>query len=109
MLDVIASYHCMQFQGKLMNQTWENGKIPSFGTDFGPFRLHLGPKTFFHGFYLYYILGIVANYYCLQCLGKSMNQIWENAKKPSLGPILAPLVHIWAFKSFVIDFTSTTC
>ena len=29
-----------QFQGKLMNQTWKNGKKPSFGSDFGPF----GPK-----------------------------------------------------------------
>ena len=29
MLDIIANYHCMQFQGKLMNQTWENDKKPS--------------------------------------------------------------------------------
>ena len=27
-----ASYHCMQFQGKQMNQTLENGKKPSFGS-----------------------------------------------------------------------------
>ena len=26
MLEVVASYHCMEFQGKLMNQTWENDK-----------------------------------------------------------------------------------
>ena len=26
MLEIVASYHCMQFQGKLMNQTWENGQ-----------------------------------------------------------------------------------
>ena len=26
MLDIVASYHCMQFHGKLMSQTWENGK-----------------------------------------------------------------------------------
>ena len=26
MLDIVASYHCMQFQGKLKNQTWETGK-----------------------------------------------------------------------------------
>ena len=36
MLDIVASYHFMQFQGKLMNQTFENGKKPSFGSDFGP-------------------------------------------------------------------------
>ena len=26
MLDIIASYHCVQFQGKLKSQTLENGK-----------------------------------------------------------------------------------
>ena len=25
MLDIVASYQCMQFQGKLTNHTWENG------------------------------------------------------------------------------------
>ena len=37
MLDIVESYHCMQFQRKLRNQTWENSKKPSFGTDFDPF------------------------------------------------------------------------
>ena len=27
----------MQFKGKLINQTKENGKKPNFGPDFGPF------------------------------------------------------------------------
>ena len=26
MLDIVVSYNYMQFQGQLMNQTWENGK-----------------------------------------------------------------------------------
>ena len=26
MLDIVANCYYMQFQGKLMNQTWENGK-----------------------------------------------------------------------------------
>ena len=26
MLNIVATYHCMQFQGKLMNQTWKNDK-----------------------------------------------------------------------------------
>ena len=26
MLEIVATYHCMHFQGKLMNQPWENGK-----------------------------------------------------------------------------------
>ena len=45
-MDIVASYDCMLFQGKLMNQTWENGKKPSFGTDFGPFGPNLGPPDF---------------------------------------------------------------
>ena len=47
MLDIVASYHCIQFQGKLMNQTWENNKKPSFMTDFGPFGPNLDPKKYF--------------------------------------------------------------
>ena len=43
MLDIVASYHCMQLQGKLKNQTRENGKKTSFRPDFGPF----GPKLLF--------------------------------------------------------------
>ena len=42
MLEIVAGYHSLQSQGKLMNQTWENGKKPSFGPDFDPF----GPKFF---------------------------------------------------------------
>ena len=53
MLDIVASYHWMQFQGKILNQTWENDKKPSFGTDFGPFGWNLGPKHFIHIFYLH--------------------------------------------------------
>ena len=47
MLCIVTSYHYMQFQEKLMNQTWENGKKPSFGTDFRTFSPNLGPKLFF--------------------------------------------------------------
>ena len=28
MLVIVASYHCMQFQGKLTNDTWKNKKKP---------------------------------------------------------------------------------
>ena len=52
MLYIVASYHCMQLQGKPMNQTWKNNKKPSFGPNFGPFGLYLGPKNYFYGFYL---------------------------------------------------------
>ena len=38
MLDINASYHCMQFQGKLMNQTWKNDQKK---TILGPILAHL--------------------------------------------------------------------
>ena len=47
MSDINASYHCMQLQGKLMNQSWENGQKPSFESDFDPFWSKFGhPKPF---------------------------------------------------------------
>ena len=47
MLDIVASYCCMQFQGKLTNQTWENSKKPSSKPDFGLFLAQiLSPKFF---------------------------------------------------------------
>ena len=45
-IDTVASYHCMQFQGILMNQIWENGKKPTFRTDFGSFSPNLGQEIF---------------------------------------------------------------
>ena len=41
MLDIVASYHCMQFQGNLMIQTQENDKKTLFGPDLVP----LGSKS----------------------------------------------------------------
>ena len=35
MLDIVASYHFMQFHGKLMIQTQENGEKPHFGPNLG--------------------------------------------------------------------------
>ena len=34
----------MQYQGKLLNQTWENGKKPSSGPNFGIFEPNSGQK-----------------------------------------------------------------
>ena len=50
MLDIVASYHCTQLQGKLMNHTWENAKKTSFGTNFGPFGPNLVPRNFLMDF-----------------------------------------------------------
>ena len=46
MLDIVASYYRMEFQEKLMKQTWENGKKISFGPNFDQF----GPKKCFVDF-----------------------------------------------------------
>ena len=35
LLDIAASYHDMQFKGKLMNQPWEIGKKSNFRPNFG--------------------------------------------------------------------------
>ena len=39
MLDIVASYRRMQFQGKIIIQIQENGEIFHFRSDLGPFRL----------------------------------------------------------------------
>ena len=46
MLGIVTSYHCMQFQRKLMNQAWENGKKLVFGPYFDPLAQILAPKSF---------------------------------------------------------------
>ena len=45
--NIVPSYHPIKFQGKLMDQTWENGKKPNFGFDFGPFSPKFAPPKFF--------------------------------------------------------------
>ena len=66
MLGIVTSYHCMQFQRKLMNQAWENGKKTSFWALFWPLGPNFGPKKFFSGIYLYQMLDIVASYHYMQ-------------------------------------------
>ena len=99
MLDIVASYHCLQFQGKLKNQTWENGKKTTWFQDwFWPLRPKFGPQNFFHGLYLYCMFDIVSSYHCMQLQEKLMNQTWENDEKPSFGPKIVyrilPLLHV---------------
>ena len=47
MLDFVASYHHMQFQGKIMIQTQENGKKPHFGPHLGLMGPNLHCQIFF--------------------------------------------------------------
>ena len=76
MLDIVASYHCMQFEGKLKNQTWENGeKKPSFGSNFGPSRPNsLHQFSFF--FFFKNLASSVFRYHnpVIQCL---IIQFWD--------------------------------
>ena len=104
MLEFVESYHCMLFQGKLMNQTWENGKKPSCGLNFGP---NLVPQNFFS---LVLSLLDVRN-----CWKLSLYAISRKTNKPNLrkweknlvvGPILA---QIWSPEIFFIGFVSTRC
>ena len=88
MLDIVASYHCIQFQRKLKNQTWKNGQKHRPGLIFTRFGPNLA--QFFFRFYLYYMLCITASYHCTQFQGKPMNQTWENGKKNWFQPRFWP-------------------
>ena len=61
---IVASYHCMQFQEKLMNQTWEDGKKPLV---LGPMLAQIwDKKIFFLGFTSTTMYNnIVASYHCM--------------------------------------------
>ena len=47
MLDIVASYHCMQLQGKLKIRTQENAEKPHFGPNLGPLGPNSGRKFLF--------------------------------------------------------------
>ena len=79
MLDIVATYHCMQFQGKLTKHTWENSKKPSFESYVGPFVPNLGrQKFFFPKIWLFQSLDIMVSYHHVQRHKKLMIQSWEN-------------------------------
>ena len=59
MLDIVAGYHCMQFQGKHMIQTKENGKKPHFRPNSGS----LGPNSACQIFFFKNLALSVTRYY----------------------------------------------
>ena len=65
MLDIVASYHCMQFQGKLINQTWENNKKPSFGPDLS-YLVQIRAAIFFSKLWLCQSLDVMVSYHHVQ-------------------------------------------
>ena len=46
MLDIVVSYHCIQFQEKLMIQTKGNSEKPNFGPDLGLLSPNSGRQNF---------------------------------------------------------------
>ena len=77
-LDIVASYHCMQFQGKLMIQTQEDGENPHFGPDLDLLRPNSGHEIF-SKIWLCQSLDIMISYHYVQY------------KKKTKGPILRKL------------------
>ena len=80
----------MQFHGKLMHQTEENGKKLNSMPDFGYFGPNFGPKIFF------------VNFTCTRCytllqaitvcnFKELMIYTQENGEKPNFWPNLGPL------------------
>ena len=59
---MVASYHCMQFQGKIIMQTQENGKKPHFGPNLGPLG-QIWADNFFSRIWLHQSLDITVGYY----------------------------------------------
>ena len=98
-LDIVHSYHLMQFKGKLMNQIWENGKKSNFGSNFGWLSPNVDPQNLFCGFYLYQQLDFVPNYHYMQ---------FPVAKDLILCSILLCLPQIWAPIFLFVGFTSTS-
>ena len=72
MLDIVASYHCMQFQGKPMIQTQLNGEKPNFGPDLGS----LGPNSggLFFTNLASHLIDIMVSYHHVQYQKKLMIQ-----------------------------------
>ena len=74
MLEIVTSYRCIQFQGKLINQTCENGKKPSFRPHLAQIRTN---NFFFSKTWLHQSLDIMVNHQ-VQYQKKLMIQSWKN-------------------------------
>ena len=74
MLGIAVGYHYMQFQGKLLNQTLENGKKPSFVPDFGPSDPHSVFQFFSSKLWLRQSLDVMVSYHHVQYQKKLMIQ-----------------------------------
>ena len=82
MIDIVPSCNPVQYQGKLIMQTRENGEKPNFGNNFGSQKFE---------FYLHYMLHTVTGYHHMKFKGNLMIQTQENGKKPHFGSDLGLL------------------
>ena len=62
-LDIITSYYHIQFQGKRMIQTQENGEKPCLGPDLGTLGPNSGHQFFFLKIWLRQSLDIMVSYH----------------------------------------------
>ena len=86
MLGIVANYHCMQFQGKLISPTGEKDKKLNFGPDLGPFWPKYRLQKLFS-----WVLPLLDVIHCcklsLYAMKRKTNkQTWKNGKKSSFGP-----------------------
>ena len=72
-LDTVPSCNIVQYQGNPTMQTWENGKKPNFGSNFGSLSFIS-------------VLATVPSYHPVQSKGKLKNKTWENSGKSTIGP-----------------------
>ena len=77
MSSIVASYCCMQFQGKVIIQIQENGEKPQFGSNLGTLDPNLAGKNF-SKICLFQLLDIMVSYYHVQYKKNLMIQSWEN-------------------------------
>ena len=82
MLDIVASYHRIQFQGKLMIHAEENDKKYHFGLDLGP----LGPNSGRHSFFIKLVVRHCSelSFYAIY------SKTYENSEKLNIGPDFGP-------------------
>ena len=112
MLGIVANYHCMQFQGKLISPTGEKDKKLNFGPDLGPFWPKYRLQKLFS-----WVLPLLDVIHCcklsLYAMKRKTNkQTWKNGKKSSFGPdfgLFGPnstyqffFSRIWLFQSLDI-------
>ena len=74
MLNIVASYYCMQFQGKIKNETWENAKNLVLGS----ILTQIWTVTFFSKIWYRQSLDIMVSYHHVQYQKKLMIQPWGN-------------------------------